>query len=365
MTIISWAQHAEDVVLWRAFKGVANGTYVDIGAGHPLEDSVTRLFYEHGWSGVNVEPLPSLHDLLVEHRPRDVNLAMAMSDTRGELVLWESPFDEYGISTFSVENKGRLEDRGFQFSPRTVPVGTLDEVLARFPAGHVDFLKIDVEGWEHQVLLGGRLEVHQPKVLVIEAVEPGHPIRNSELWEPIVVQAGYRPTLFDGLNLYFVHRSQRHLVEPLSIPANLFDDWVPAEQHVEHLDLELLRRRAEQFEELLSAVVAPLVSSLSTLLKGRTRAKKARLEAFVRAALTAEPTLAARTSVPLADLLDAADLDDATDADVAEFVATLRKVTADDQLAGVTVSGAVGGAEQDQVSGTETGPNHGTGARHS
>ena len=56
MSIVSYSQNFEDVMLWRALKDVENGFYIDVGANHPAIDSVTKLFYENGWSGINIEP---------------------------------------------------------------------------------------------------------------------------------------------------------------------------------------------------------------------------------------------------------------------------------------------------------------------
>ena len=57
MTFISYAQNFEDVILWRAFKNLQNGFYVDVGANDPINDSVTQAFYEKGWRGINIEPI--------------------------------------------------------------------------------------------------------------------------------------------------------------------------------------------------------------------------------------------------------------------------------------------------------------------
>ena len=289
---VSWAQQCEDIVLWRAFGEQPTGTYVDVGAGHPHEDSVTKLFYDHGWSGVNVEPLHFLHRLLVEHRPRDVNLEMGLSDEYGELTFYVAPPEQYGISTFSADNRAALETQGFSFRPRTVPVGKLTDVLARFPPGEVDFVKIDVEGWERNVLLGADLALHRPKVLVIEAVEPGQPSRNSQDWEPLVFEAGYRPTLFDGLNLFFVHRSQQDLVYALSAPANVFDDWMSWRDLREREALEERLLATEPLlTELLDQLVATVAGSFRRVLADAEEVPQSRLEELVRAALVAEPTL--------------------------------------------------------------------------
>jgi uncharacterized membrane protein len=66
--ILSYAQNGEDVVLSRAFADQEFGFYVDVGACHPVEDSVTLHFYERGWQGVNVEPDRELHALFLEAR---------------------------------------------------------------------------------------------------------------------------------------------------------------------------------------------------------------------------------------------------------------------------------------------------------
>src|SRR2546422_7104389 len=73
----SYSQNAEDVRLWRVLQDLDDGFYVDVGAGHPNLDSVTQLFYERGWSGINIEPGPHYADL-AENRPRDVNLRVAV-----------------------------------------------------------------------------------------------------------------------------------------------------------------------------------------------------------------------------------------------------------------------------------------------
>ena len=57
---LSYAQFLEDIQLYRALKEIKNGFYIDVGANHPLDHSVTKLFYEKGWSGINIEPSPEL-----------------------------------------------------------------------------------------------------------------------------------------------------------------------------------------------------------------------------------------------------------------------------------------------------------------
>lgn len=68
MTVRTYAQNFEDVLLWRALRHVPEGRYVDVGAGHPELHSVTKLFYDAGWSGINIEPVPELAHALAKQR---------------------------------------------------------------------------------------------------------------------------------------------------------------------------------------------------------------------------------------------------------------------------------------------------------
>ena len=93
--IVSYSQNAEDVRLWRVFRTIENGFYVDVGAADPYVDSVTHLFYKHGWSGINVEPSPCF-EVLSEARTRDVNLRIAIGEAgRVGSVLLDLPLPGY------------------------------------------------------------------------------------------------------------------------------------------------------------------------------------------------------------------------------------------------------------------------------
>ena len=81
MTWVSYAQNYEDVTLLRALGDVASGFYIDVGANDPRFDSVTRAFYERGWHGINIEPVPHWHERLRSDRPRDLNLRVAAGRT--------------------------------------------------------------------------------------------------------------------------------------------------------------------------------------------------------------------------------------------------------------------------------------------
>lgn len=88
--MVSHSQNGEDVLLDRLFPRDYQGFYVDVGANHPLYDSVTKHFYDLGWSGINLEP-GSISELLASERSRDITLQIAASDHEGEAEFLEWP----------------------------------------------------------------------------------------------------------------------------------------------------------------------------------------------------------------------------------------------------------------------------------
>ena len=85
--MILYVQNQEDVLLNRVFQGLSDGFYIDVGANDPVVDSVTKLFYDRGWTGINVEPDENCWRRLDSSRPRDRNLNLGLSDRPGNAHL--------------------------------------------------------------------------------------------------------------------------------------------------------------------------------------------------------------------------------------------------------------------------------------
>jgi FkbM family methyltransferase len=235
--MISYAQNFEDVVLNRVFHDVQQGRYVDIGAYDPTVDSVTRHFYERGWSGVNVEPISRFHEKFVAARPRDWNLNVAVGATAGAV-----QFNEWGDSGLSTccdtLDEQLVTGLGFKRSTYTVPMTTLADITARLGDVTVDFLKIDVEGAERDVLMGGEWRAFRPRVILLEAVKPKLPGCDPYgyeptwfEWEGLLFANGYEFALFDGLNRFYYRREEPSLRAPLSYPANITDGFKLVPEH--------------------------------------------------------------------------------------------------------------------------------------
>lgn len=225
MTFLTYAQNFEDVLLWRALQHVKNGFYIDVGANDPVLHSVTKAFYDHGWSGINIEPMPSYHQVFEQQRPRDINLAVAAGAAAGEITLFDVPAMNGWASTDSAVAREHIAE-GYAVVETVVPLRTLSDICAEHVRGTIHFLKIDVEGFEGEVLRGFDLQRWRPWVLVIEATLPGSRVSNHADWEALVTDHAYHYAYFDGLNRYYVADEQRALLNVLNLQANVFDDFI-------------------------------------------------------------------------------------------------------------------------------------------
>lgn len=208
---LSYSQNLEDYHLSIAFAGQATGTYVDIGAGHPIADNVSFWFYERGWRGVVVEPQSQLAALYPRLRPRDIAVAGLIGRECGEANL--HVVDRlHGLSTSVPGVAQKARALGVDYQTISAPMTTLAKLCESTGLGEIDFLKIDVEGAERDVLLGGDWKRFRPKVVVLEAVAPITSEPSWQDWEPFLVAQGYRFVLFDTLNRFYVAEEHPDIV---------------------------------------------------------------------------------------------------------------------------------------------------------
>jgi FkbM family methyltransferase len=166
---ISYSHLGEDMIL-RAFfaRYPINypGFYVDVGAHHPIKFSNTYYFYRLGWQGIAIDPIPGGKTKFRKYRPRDTFIAAGISETGGKMTYYiyaSSP-----LNTFS-EGVVRLRPDEVVHTTR-VETLTLREVLTSYlpPGQIIDFLSLDVEGYELEVLKSNEWERFRPRVIVVE-----------------------------------------------------------------------------------------------------------------------------------------------------------------------------------------------------
>ena len=222
--IVSYSQNAEDVRLARVLDS-STGFYVDVGAGDPAEFSLTKHFYDRGWSGINVEPGPAF-ERLEQARPRDVNLRLAVAPEREEREFWLSN-PHWGLSTLSPPHPSDPIPEGFRFERRSVTTRPLSDIVREHAAGkRIDFLTIDVEGAEESVIRSMDFELSRPTIVIVEAIRPFTYEPSHSDWEPILLAAGYELATFDGINRFYVAREHRHLIPALAYPITALDAYV-------------------------------------------------------------------------------------------------------------------------------------------
>jgi len=192
----SWSQEGEDQILRRIFESKSIGVYVDVGAHHPKRFSNTYLFYKKGWSGINIDAMPDSMRLFRKWRPRDTNLELGVAEQKG--VLDYFVFNEPALNGFSKilseKRSDSVNNSYFIKEIIKVEVFPLKEILDlhinRF-GGEIDFLTIDVEGWDYEVLQSIDLCKYRPRYVLIEVLESSfQEILTSNIGE-LMSSAGY------------------------------------------------------------------------------------------------------------------------------------------------------------------------------
>jgi FkbM family methyltransferase len=222
MNIISYAQNFEDVMLWRALGHIEKGFYIDIGAQDPTIDSVSLAFHEHGWHGIHVEPTPHYAGLLRQKRPGDTVIQAAVGNGPAVMQFFEIP--NTGISTADCKIADQHRERGFDVQEITVTSIPLSAIFETCPE-EIHWLKIDVEGFEQQLLSSWGESLARPWIVVVESTLPLTQIETHDLWESLITERGYSPVYFDGLNRYYVSHAHSELKAAFVVPPNVFDGF--------------------------------------------------------------------------------------------------------------------------------------------
>jgi len=168
-----YSQEGEDVVLQRIFSGKSQGFYVDVGAHHPRRFSNTYLFYRSGWGGINIEPNPEIVNVFRRERKRDINLQVGIASKEGILSYYL--FDDPALNTFDTELAAQREKTTAYrvVEKKQIPVQRLDTILKKhLPKGaEIDFLSIDVEGLDMEVLQSNDWHAFRPTCVLVESLD--------------------------------------------------------------------------------------------------------------------------------------------------------------------------------------------------
>jgi FkbM family methyltransferase len=248
---LSYAQRFEDFHLWRCLGDIANGFYIDVGAGHPVYDNVSFAFYLAGWRGITVEPNPALAELGRAVRPRDELFEGLCGASPGEATLYLQR-EFHGLSTTIAEHaEAAAKEVNRSAEAVTLPMTTLAALCEAHAPASFEFLKVDVEGAEADVLRGADFARFRPKVIVVEAIKPLSLAPAWDEWEPQLARHGYAYAWDDELNRYYVAEEASALAGRLKDGPKWYADepqignFKPAGEDPTHPDHRLARLLAD------------------------------------------------------------------------------------------------------------------------
>jgi FkbM family methyltransferase len=169
----SFSQEGEDLILLKYFKNKKCGFYVDVGAHHPFRFSNTNLFYKKGWSGINIDATPGSMKIFNKYRSRDINIEVPVSNSNKKINYYI--FNEPALNSFSsklsndrdVNTKYKIK-KIIKLKPEKLS-RILDKYIPKNKM--IDFMSIDVEGYEYEVLKSNNWEKYKPTYLLVEILK--------------------------------------------------------------------------------------------------------------------------------------------------------------------------------------------------
>ncbi len=203
---ITYSHCGEDLMVANIFNliGIKKPTYLDIGAHHPFDISNTALLYQLGSRGVNIEANPKLMPAFLQHRPDDLNVNIGVATKAGKMkfYMWD---DRSGRNTFSEDWSKKLEVMTEVILLDVIP---LAQVVDQYCGGkYPDFMSIDIEGLDYDVLRTADFSKSQPKVICAEVLP-----KDSDEFCSMMSSKGYYKHSRHSVDLIFVLNEYREKV---------------------------------------------------------------------------------------------------------------------------------------------------------
>lgn len=171
--ISTYSQHGEELYIWQQLGFKPSGFFIEIGAYDGVRLSNSYFFERIGWKGILIEAHPELAKQCQLNRPNSTTLHAALGETDGGSVNFSMVSGKTGIDTLSFVSTSekqllRIKSNGGKIRNVKVHQRSLDSLLQEFKISEVDFISIDVEGVELDILKGANLSTQKPRLLLIE-----------------------------------------------------------------------------------------------------------------------------------------------------------------------------------------------------
>ena len=199
-----------DLIINNIFRNKKNGTYIDVGCHHPFINNNTFLLYKKGWNGINIDLDFNSIDMFNHFRPNDDNRKIGISNKKGFANL-------YFFHNRAAKNTLSKKSGGGAKQIKKIEVNTLDNIIeeSKIKIKEIDFLTIDVEGNELNVLQGLNFKKYKPKIIALEFINPNNKffyqqkiedIQRSKIFK-FMKNKGYKLSNWIHDDLIFVHKS--------------------------------------------------------------------------------------------------------------------------------------------------------------
>lgn len=205
----SFSQKGEDLIIEKIFRNKKQGFYVDVGAYDPIKLNNTGRLYLKGWKGINIEPNPKLIQSFFFQRKRDINLNIGIGTRTGVFNFYELIPD--ALSTFSQKEYKIYLNLGYRLkSKRKIHVLRLEKVLKKYVKGEIDFMSVDAEGLDLEVLQSNDWKKYRPKVICVETGEHGYLVEGKESTnkkssiDEFLAKRGYKEYYSNDLNTIYI-----------------------------------------------------------------------------------------------------------------------------------------------------------------
>ncbi len=168
----SFSQFGEDMLIDPLFDNNHKGFYVDVGAHRPSQRSNTYYFYLQGWKGINIEAMPGSKKLFDTVRPKDINIEAGVSDQNGTLSYYQ--LNQPLMNGFYENDEQISQHEGVKILNKIdIKMSTLADILDEHlpKKQEIDFMSIDVEGLDFQVIKSNNWDKYRPKVLLVEILD--------------------------------------------------------------------------------------------------------------------------------------------------------------------------------------------------
>tara|TARA_B100000795_G_scaffold226487_1_gene182534 strand:+ start:1126 stop:1821 length:696 start_codon:yes stop_codon:yes gene_type:complete len=185
----SYSAFGEDVEIKKHFKRNFKGFYVDVGCYHPIKANNTLLLHQKGWTGINIDINKLSIDFFNYCRPKDINLNLAISKKKVEKIYYQK---ELSLLNSIKRKQAKAAFQG-KILTKKIKSKSLNEVLnqSKFRNQKIDFLDIDAEGADFEVLNSLNFKKYDPKLISVEIMPENldlnkMDIKNSRIYKFLI-----------------------------------------------------------------------------------------------------------------------------------------------------------------------------------